>query len=357
MTVSLYFLFDLISSKKIETRNVILIGFFAALAELSGQVASLTVIPLYFISGYYILRKSRKALSDLAALLFSGAVTLVPLIAYFWIHNALPEFFYWNVTYYLDYAKITTNPTDLPLFDIFIFYLPGILILFSLITSMGKWVNQKSKKFTAWDPNLVIMLFLAVASIPFTVFSVFHFHHFTYSLPVLTLCLGFALSNRSIRFVKIFTISILIALSCYSIIRVFDWTFSHLTMPPDFSIRNDVKTTDSDWQVVNWLKQKTNPTDRILVIGNAMIYVRSDRLPSTRPAHSIPFSWIPFAKIKQEVLTQSADYLLTDSAFTIRLKRDYKLPDMYNFVSDLESNCYKKVYSIDTWEIWKHTCR
>lgn len=325
--------------------NPLLVGVTLSLAEFSGQVASPTVAILYLVYiGYIYLKKQKHFLKNLAISIAGLTVVAIPIFIYFYLKNALGDFLFWNIGYYTSYAKETSAFIDLPFLDLAIFFSPLALVLGLILKDY--WAEKR--------PDLVLLAssLITISIIPFTVFSVFHFHHFSYALPLLSIVLGYILNKGDKKLVCIFGI----VFSLYICFRLIPWHRDRFVFPTDWTIRNDVRLEDSDYKVISWLKENSSINERILVIGNAMVYIRSNRFPSTRPSHSIPYSWVPFEVVKKEVANNPPVYYLTDKAFTSRLIRDYNHRDMYEFIIHFTDECYKKVLSVDTWTVWKRTC-
>lgn len=332
LLISIYLLFEIINSKKVLAKNIYLLTAFLILSELSGQVASISVATIALITALVIYRKDKNFSTHFITFTKTVAIILTPILLYFLSKDALWDFIYWNFLYYEDYASLTSSINELPWNLILIFYSP-------LIASLV--VRKK----------LGILSLINFSTIPFVVFSVFHLHHFTFALPILAITLGFIityhLKNKLL-------ITILLGINLlYFAQFIIPWHLDRFTFPINLAIRNDIQKGNSDDMLITWLKDNTPKESKILVIGNAMIYVRSDRLPSTRPSHSIPYSWVPFDKVSKEVNEHLPDYLITDSNFTVRLKRDYKIPEMYEFITNLSNTCFTKVYSVDTWIVFK----
>ncbi|MBX4205646.1 hypothetical protein KW795_00440, partial [Candidatus Microgenomates bacterium] len=150
---------------------------------------------------------------------------------------------------------------------------------------------------------------------------------------------------------------ILIGFIGYSLLfNLLPWHFERIVFPPDMTIRNDISPTDTTGDAIKWLRENTNKNEKILVIGNSIVYIKADRLPSTRPSHSVPFSWVPFPKVKEEILSTPPSYLLIDTNFTSRLKGAYHQMEMYDFANNFMPQCFKEVYEVDTWKILKNNC-
>lgn len=348
---SIYLLFDISMSKTISLKKLLSLGILLSSAELSGQIATLTIAVFTFLLIYLIKVKSRNSqmLVSSGSTLFAGLLLpLLPLLIYFISNNALSDFFYWNVTYYLTYATdASKNLLSLPYKIILPFYLP-LIGLFLLMFA------KKNRNFK----NISIFL-LSLSTIPGTIFSIFHFHHFNYALPILSLNAGIifskTLGNELLK--RILNIVTILALLFVFFGIILPWHLSRLIFPPSLKIYN-LETTpgDNTHETIEWLKKNTSPNSRIMVAGTPIVYFASDRLPASRPAKGIPYTWTPLQKVREEMVSKPPQYWIVDQRFLTRIAKDNGRIDIQDFVEGLISNCHKKVAQFDNWEIWQRTC-
>ena len=320
--IAILVFFVLQASKKININKVFLLGVILSLAEFSGQVATITValfslialkkikFPFYFAAGFLL--------------------PIIFLVIYFLSQNALAEFFYWNTIYYITYSGFRNTPlSELPWREIIAFYLPLLILL---ITTRHKFLSL-----------------LGLSTIPFIIFSIFHFHHLSYALPLLAIIAGLAIdsiprSKHKYAFIIIFLILT---------IPIISWYKARVNPSPSFKIVNDVYPGDPMYDAVEWVKQNTNKNDKLMVFGDPLFYMRADRLPSARPAKSIPYSWEPLDKISREIRANSPDYWVTDTRSMKTISEVYKKQNMINFVNEELTSSYIKVATFKIWEIWK----
>lgn len=352
LIIDLTLLFSFIKQKVPDLSKLILLGLSLSVTELFGQVASVTVATFFLLAVYIIFSKikGRAAFKAFLGLMLGAVIPLIPFTVYFYLNNALSSFFYWNVLYYVDYESEKASLFELPFLQLLTFFSPILLSLYSLLLIKSK----------LWNFFVFSTLIISISSIPFIVFSIFHYHHLSYALPVLALCAGLAVDKLDIKKISsIFIFGIWSAFVLFTLITtILPWQFSHTTTSVDFSIRNilDRKVNDPENSMIDWIDTNTKPNDKILVIGDSLLYYYSDRLPATRPSQSIPFSWVPFDKVSQEILSHPAKYLIIDQQFLNRLISSYHEERMVDFVNNKLSECYQPAAVFENWQIKEYIC-
>lgn len=341
LSISIYLLMEIITKPKIKLFTSLYLGLFLSLSEISGQVASIVVATISIIFFIYVIKKGQNKFILITRFLFGLFIPLVPLIIYFSFKGALWDFIYWNTIYYFDYSGETGSLLDLPFLFVSLLYIPAILLFLQKLLA--------KKKNGGTNPILII----SISTIPFAILSVFHYHHLSFALPILAISLGYFASEKFISKLIIFTSSAILLLI---FLKTTYWHYEKIVFPPDLSIRNDISGNDPTVKIVVWLKNNTNENETIFVVGNSMVYVKANRKPSSRPSHSIPYSWVPFDKVKMELLAKKPDYFLIESNAFVRIIRDYHKPEMDAFIKEEISKCFTPVVTIDSWDIFKNHC-
>ena len=321
--LALLVFYNLKTQKRQSSRLLFLLGLLLSLAEFSGQVASITV----FVFAILALVKFKFSRYLICGLLTPPAI----LCLYFLSQNALAEFIYWNTAYYfITYASFTNTPlSELPWRELSAFFLPVGLLLVSF--------RQK------------LLLFLGLSTMPFIIFSIFHFHHLSYALPTMALLAGLATDSLPKSSQKYLSILIFCLLS----FSIYSWHKQHIRPKIDFKIVNDVYPGDPMYSAIDWVKQNTNVSDKLMVFGDPLFYMRADRLPASRPAKSIPYSWEPLEPIINEIRSTPADYWIVDRRSMDKIVQIYKKPKMAAFVDEELTAQYQVVATFEIWEIWK----
>lgn len=349
---STYLLFNMYMEKKLSQKKLLISGILLSATELSGQIATLSIATLASLLLYLIKSRSKsqkKFLKSITIVLLGTVIPLFPFLVYFTANNALIDFFYWNVPYYLTYASdASKNLSILPYKIILTFYLPLITLL--VLTLMKRNRNIKN----------VSMLLLSMSTIPSVVFSIFHFHHFNYALPILALTAGMTFSQTpGYKLLKrVLKTTLLGALLLVFANVILPWHRSRIIFPPSLRIYN-LETTpgDNTHETIEWLKKNTSPSSRIMVLGTSIVYLRSDRLPASRPAKGIPYTWTPMESVKQEMIAAPPDYWIVDRRFLNRIVISNRREDIKNFIDEELARCFSKVVQYDNWEIWQKMCR
>lgn len=316
--------------------KIFLIGLTLSVAEFSGQIATLTVAALSLLTFFTIFKQKG---SKRKLLLFITGLIIPPLIIslYFFSKNALYEFWFWNTAYYLIYSSFTkqTPLNELPLVQLLAFYSP-LFITFLL--------KPKS-----------IIFFLTLSTMPFILFSIYHPHHANYALPLLAITAGYTFDFFQKSKVKTLT-TIFVGLFCLiTAYEILPWYFKRLKPLsfPNTKIVNDLYADDPMYDAVAWIKENTNDSDRLMVVGDPLFYMRADKLPSARPAKSIPYSWEPLDKISREIRQTPADYWIIDTGSVKRIREVNNKPHMADFINDELAGNYQKEVTFKNWEIWK----
>ncbi|MDO8503216.1 MAG: hypothetical protein Q7S60_00850 [bacterium] len=339
----------LIKEKNLTSGRLFVLGLLISLAELSGQIATITlaIIFLYIVVPLYKKRGGIAAfLGQLGYFMLGLLVPLVIISLYFIKNNAFGEFFYYNIVYYVQYSGYKRNLLSLPFQSLAAFYLPLILLL----TFRFPKLVRNRKNF----PLYIFFLLLSLSTIPFIIFSVYHPHHLSYALPILAISAG--LSYDTMRYSgvgkSILTIALMVFLSLF-FTNILPWHTLRMALPITLKIANDTYPGDEMYPVVNWIKENTPEDAKILVLADGLLYFRSNRLPSARPSKGIPYSWEPFDKVKIELQTRPPSYWIIGKTFTSRLIKDFNKGYMIDFVNRELNTCYKLKFEYEVWQIWE----
>lgn len=331
-------------NKVISLQIAFLIGFVLSLAEFSGQIATITVATMILLT--LILWRIKPNFRKAAFwLVFGFLIPPLALITYFYTTNALYEFYFWNIPYYFTYNGNPKSPfLTLPLIELLAFYIPLLLISIPCLSQFKK-IDFETK----------FLLLSSVSSIPFIFFSIFHPHHFNYILPILSITFAKAivLLQKS-RFKP----SLYIGLAVFLLIiitSILPWHWQRFKTP-SLEIANGTFPGDHMYETVEWVKKNTPDSAKLMVIGDSLFYLESNRLPSNRASKGLPYNWEPFTVIKPELLSRPADYWVVDQRFVDRLLDYHNRPYMVEFIRDQLDRCYKKVFSEENWEVHRRTC-
>lgn len=346
----IFLVFAKASTSGINKKNAFILGLLSAITEFSGQVASPTIITIFALFVGFIFFKT-KFKKTLIYILFFTSGALIPtalLTFYFNANNALREFFVQNVLYYTIYAGTYEKVpwSSLPISELVIFYLPAMaascLIIYYLIR--GTKVN-----FLFFSSTV-----LSLSTIPFIIFSVFHFHHVSYALPLAAITTGFlfyelAQNNKYLTISKLITVVLLSLL----LLKIFPWYLQSSNLKNLTRIANNMTTGDTMYQTVEWVKNNTAANSTILVAGDPLFYFSSGRLPSGNNVYVSPYNWEPLSRTFQEVDAHLPDYWIINRTYFQRLTKEYKKEKMVEYINNSLRAKYLQKAVFDDWEIWQ----
>lgn len=88
---------------------------------------------------------------------------------------------------------------------------------------------------------------------------------------------------------------------------------SRFGVPWKYNIITKVNEGDTTDFAIKWLKANTDDRDRVFVLDNELIYLESNRLPSSaRAVTALPFVYVPLEDFKNELRTYTPDYWIID---------------------------------------------
>jgi len=346
LTIVFLLLIKACSNRTIPKNKLFFIGLLLSFAQLSGQVASPTVI-VFIISILFMLKIKLSGKKEFLNNIFIFALgILLPLMAicvYFLIKGALGDFYYWNIPYYLIYSKLSqARPGILPIKDIVLFYLPPLILIFSLLTAKWK-IGGFPKK---------ILLILCISTIPSVIFSVFHPHHFLFGLPLISLSWVYILRDgRNKRLDNIFLLSA-IFVTGYLLYSKYFWYQDKLKFASPTINLSRVTENDTQSETIAWLNKNSTLSDRIIVVGDPVLYYRADRLPANKYFSVLPWHYLPLDQTAVEFTNKRPNFWVIDNLYKKRLITSWKSPEILKFIENQLLN-YKIVYKNTEWEIWK----
>ena len=346
LTFILYILYR--SESKISKGSLLLIGVLASCTILSGQISALTLSVLLL----YIFSKIVKKANSVGMLSIGLVIPWILISVYFLYLGGLYEFYLWNVPYYLLYAGYDkTGFFSLPLEELFVLYLP--VVFFGIM-----WTFRKSG-----FPIFSFLIFvLAISTIPFIFFSVYHPHHINYALPILALASGYTVTIAqklwNVKFVVFLSVLVFGYMIWGQYTKIVPWHIERIKIPISWRIANDLypDTKDPMLNAVDWIKQNTEKSEKIMVFGDALFYLRTDRMPSSRVSKGAPYSWNPISVVTQEISSQRPEYWIVSENSLDRMINYYSRQDIYDFVHKELDACFIKIVEFEEWKIWKKKC-
>lgn len=353
------YIFKLSEKQILKPREFFILGILIALTELTGQLVTLTLLIIAFYACYTLINRIEVNKNLVKIFLFFISGVVLPfciVIVYFFYIGAFNEFFFFNITYYFRYAGYDKNLLSLPFEQLIIFYTPLLASIMFLI--FGKLKKKKKENF---NTRYIVFILLGLSTIPFIIFSLYHPHHLNYALPIMALIAGMTMdyalkTNQRTKMIFIFFSCTFII---FFILFIIPWYVSKIIFPPNLKITNDLYPgiNNSLSQTIDWLKNKTSTNSKIMVVGTPLVYIKSNRLPSSRPAMGLPHTWLPFSQGSKEILSKPPLYWIIDRQFTKRLITDYNEIRIVNFLDSELNRCYSKQVEYETWQIWKRICK
>lgn len=308
-------------TKKINNKKLFLLGNLFSITLLTGQIA-IPVLFILFLINLYVYRKK------IYMLIIGMSLPIVVILIYYSINNSLYDFYFWNIKYYFTYAKMSGQKKEiLPWIDILFFTIPAVLLI-------------------SRDKIRISSALVGLSSLPLIIFSIFHPHHFLYSLPIMAICFGMALDK--VKITKIYSVLFVI----YFLFHLLPWYSGRFTNTNKIINLSDVSNDKYQLEIINWIKNNSDVDSRIIVVGDPMFYFRSNRLPANKYFSVLPWHYLPLDVTKIEFKTKRPEYWIIDKLYKQRLISGWKTPEVVDFVNQ-ELLIYQMVYSNSEWEIWR----
>lgn len=323
-----------------------LVGLFTAFCVYTVQITLFfgLALNLSFLIKYW--RNLNKALENL---LFAAIGFLVPSIIIILVYlkeGALYDLYVWTIKYHLTSYPIAVYERGIENILIYLsIHLPIVLYLFT---------NLKDSKKLA--------LFLIGISLPLVFwFAMFGPTRFEISLPLFALIFGVAaqglydkttqkyrkLGNVLLLFILVINV---FTIAKYRLIdykeKIFDTAYKH-------QVISEVYPEDPMYDAVSWMRSNSYPNDKIYVLGDALFYILTDRLPANKRAvASEPFVYLPFEEFRSEIEKGRPSYWVIDERLWKRFD-DFGYEDLgVNFKKLIERD--PVVAKFDYWTIRKH---
>ncbi|MBU2028962.1 MAG: hypothetical protein ABIG91_00765 [Patescibacteria group bacterium] len=351
LAITLYLFFNLLDNLTLSPKKLLIFGLIVSLCELSGQLVTITLATIVGLLIYSYLKKykTQKLKTSFSYLLLGLLIPFAIITLYFIFNNALGDFISSNTLPYFTYTESAQRTFwGLPFKELLAYYTP----LLTLIALMIFRIVKKDKL-----PHSLFFVLIGVSTIPFIFFGIYHPHHLLYALPIFSIIAGYVYdlskSNNIGRFIIL--VGAIIFVSIY-LRNLLPRLTKNLTFPPDFTVTNETRPGDGMYESIEWMKENSQLSDKIIVVGNPLFYVKSNRMPASRPSENMPHKWEPFDKIKNELLATPPKYWVVMDSLTKRIVKDFKKPQMIEWLNNVLNSCYKSVYNNSGIEIWERVC-
>lgn len=339
------------ASRLISLKAAFFFGVGVAVLELTGQIVTPTAAIMLIILVALVVKQVGRSKKLTKYLLSLAAGLLLPVTvvsSYFAFRGALGDFFFWNISYYLTYAKLSqVNPGIPPWSDILIFSSSLVVLALALISKQ----LPQSRRSSIW-----IVFLLGLVSLPAITLAIFHPHHFLFALPIMALAVGLA-TQIAWEIPKLKLIGLLM-------LGLILWQAGSIVLPNLTSRfitgwQPRVLTAGQDLnqqQAIDWLVTHPSKHSRILVVGDPLFYFRSNRLPANSRFTVLPWHYLPLGESKKVIDQQPPTFWVIDKNYLQRLVTGWKTPQIAEFIEDELSRCYQQVFSNLEWLVWERRC-
>lgn len=352
MILPLLFFLLRFTSRSISLKATFLFGAGIAALELTGQIVTPTAVMMLITFTILVVKQVGRSKKLTKYLLSLAAGLLIPVVlvsSYFALRGALGDFFFWNISYYLTYAKLSqVNPGTPPWSDILIFSSPLMVLALALISKQ----LPQSRRSSTW-----LVFLLGLVSLPAIILAIFHPHHFLFALPIMALAAGLATQIAweipKLKLIGLLMLGLIlwhagsIVLPNLTSRFITGWQPRVLTAGQDFNQQ----------QAIDWLITHTNQHSRILVVGDPLFYFRSNRLPANSRFTVLPWHYLPLEETKKIIDQQPPTFWVIDKNYLQRLITGWRTPQIAEFVETELNHCYQQVFSNPEWLIWERQCQ
>jgi len=329
------------SSKRLSIVSF-LFGFLFSLSVLSGQIVIPTITSLVVLYILLLLKKDltkKETIMTFLSLCLGLIIPFTIISLYFVSKTAFNDFFFWNIPYYLTYAKLAReNSSSLPWAEIFFFFSPAILLTILAITS-------KKKDFLS-----IILICASLPSIYFIVKSIFHPHHLLFVLPILAICLGKSIDLIEQKKQIIISAIFLLFIFAYAVLNLLPWHIYRIKQGD--RNYNDISTEKNTVEFTLWLKANIG-NKKTTVVGDPMLYYYANLTPANKYYSALPWHFLPIEKTAKEFEYKPPEYWIIDINYLKRFDGPWKATKVRQFISNKIDDCCSLIYENPPWQVWK----
>ena len=340
MTAALFTLYATIFFTSFLKSHSYISLLFAGLlvgCALMGKQVTIGIIPSFLLAYIISVGIQKKNIQSFgkAMLFFSVGIFLgvIPFITYFYLHNALGDFLYWNIVF-----NLTVYPQQSTAYALKDGIVSSFWLYVAIVPAVYLFFKTKNKDEKILLPVLILnSLFLFPSFFPsFLVYKMLPLYAYPLMLWVLLL---------EYRRIKVFLFFILIGLIAYLPLAK---NFYVDYVPTDIFRGNYILDYGSDeLSVVEWLKTNTRKDERIMNLGHHYMTTLAKRLPSNRYVYIFPWLVTPFEKSTSEIIASSPRVVVVDT----KTISDWPVLKNWGFLSYIAKN-YKRVETYGVYEIY-----
>lgn len=262
------------------------------------------------------------------------SLAITPILFYFFINNALVDFFYWNVTFNLTVYPSQSAPIALG---------EGLKMSGWLFMSViGGIVLLRREKLNASIRFICILLILGTIFLSPSLLPSFHSYKILLFYPYPVILWSVLLASRRNL------VNTLILLIGFALFFPVAKTF-YLDYVPQNIFHNDyiLEYGDDELKVVAWIKNNTVKNERIMNLGHHYITTLAERLPKNRYVYIFPWLVMPYEASTKEILSDPPRIVIIDK----QVLEDWPVLKEWEYVRFVIAN-YRKEASYGTYEIY-----
>ncbi len=311
-------------------------GIFFGLGVMGKQSAVGIVFAFTIVLLWFSVKKKRTT-SIKKAFLFlvvGGAVGVSPVLIYYFIHNALGDFLYWNILFNLTIYPQQTQPRAI---SDGLFY--GGWIMLSILPGFILLWKRELKRDVRLKLLLVVLatLFLSPSLLPS-----FHAYKLLIFYPYAIIIWSSIWMYRRYKILLFFLVLGLITMLLPMKAFYFDYFPQNL-----FHREYILDYGEDELKVVEWIKKNTDKNEKIMNLGNHYITTLSERLPKNRYVYIFPWLVMPYDTSTKEILSDPPRIVVLDK----QVLEDWPVLKEWGFVRFVKAS-YRKKTSYGTYEIY-----
>lgn len=286
IAASIYIFIIYFFSGSIKTYQLILCGFCGGCVLMlrPNMAVVWSIMPIAVVINETILKKSKLVYRYFGYFVLGVAVAIVPFIAYFAVNNALVDFFNCYIKFNLIYSgeKCVSTADAIRQFS------TSLIFRASLIIVLLHIIAKKNVLF-----NITYLIFLIANILVIGMSGRLYAHYAMILIPAAAYPMGllvsylflFKLKKNYIACVPILFATVLLLLSTFDK----GWIIPYKKAIDGVTGKSTVSYLRPVEDAANYIIEKTEEDDRILVVGNEnQIYTLSGRLSATKYSYQIP---------------------------------------------------------------------
>jgi len=286
-----------------QRKYLFLSGLISGVLFLTKQT-TIFAISGAFLWLIWILKKNNHQLkSHLGIYLIGILLPLLLTIAYFVYYRALTDFFYYTITFILTSYTRAPHPGG----DGMWMGLGFILLIVTYVTSVIKKEKIRSEMILTLCLPILLISMLLPSYLSYRAFPMF---------PMVSFIGGFTLwgiiNDKKNRL--IYVVAILLFF-----IGIYRYVPQYISFVANNRfMKNQLLTdyTETEYEISRLVKQNSQPTDKILIFANDIIYLFTDRLPATKYIDPFPYLLYPFEQSSKEVLENPPKLFMFDKTLS-----------------------------------------